>query len=176
MNVDECYRVESPKSNRPTDGRLLLLCFSVTAFAQTERQLADLELEDLMKVEVQSVFGASKFLQKVTDAPAAVSVVTAHDIEIYGYRTLADIIRSAPGFNVTYDRNYTYVGVRGFQRPGDYNSRVLVLVDGHRTQRPYLQHGVSRHRIPDRCRAHRSGRADSRSELIDLRHQCISSR
>jgi len=72
----------------------------------------------------------------VTDAPAAVSVVTARDIEIYGYRTLADIIRTAPGFNITYDRNYTYVGVRGFQRPGDYNSRVLVLVDGHRINDP----------------------------------------
>ncbi len=115
---------------------LLLLLVSVTAFAQTERPLADLDVEELMKVDVQSVFGASKFLQKVTDAPAAVSVVTARDIATYGYRTLADIIRSAPGFNVTYDRNYTYVGVRGFQRPGDYNSRVLVLVDGHRINDP----------------------------------------
>ena len=115
---------------------LLLLSFSATAVAQTKPPVADLELEDLMKVTVQSVFGASKFLQKVTDAPAAVSVVTALDIERYGYRTLADVIRSAPGFNVTYDRNYTYIGVRGFQRPGDYNSRVLVLVDGHRMNEP----------------------------------------
>jgi iron complex outermembrane receptor protein len=115
---------------------LLLLSFSVAAVAQTKPAVADLDLEDLMKVTVQSVFGASKFLQKVTDAPAAVSVVTALDIERYGYRTLADVIRSAPGFNVTYDRNYTYVGVRGFQRPGDYNSRVLVLVDGHRINDP----------------------------------------
>ena len=103
--------------------------------AQT-RPLADLELSDLMKIEVQSVFGASKFLQKVTDAPATVSVVTARDIAMYGYRTLAEIIRSAPGFNVTSDRNYSYLGVRGFQRPGDYNSRILILVDGHRMNDP----------------------------------------
>jgi iron complex outermembrane receptor protein len=101
-----------------------------------DRRLADLDLADLMKIEVQSVFGASKFLQKVTDAPATVSVVTARDIAIYGYRTLAEIIRSAPGFNVTSDRNYSYVGVRGFQRPGDYNSRVLILIDGHRMNDP----------------------------------------
>lgn len=106
------------------------------ASAQRTRPLADLELAELMRIEVQSVFGASKFLQKVTDAPAAVSVITARDIALHGYRTLADILRSVPGFNVTDDRNYSFVGVRGFQRPGDFNSRVLLLVDGHRMNEP----------------------------------------
>jgi outer membrane receptor for ferrienterochelin and colicins len=115
----------------------VLLAMSLGAGLDAQdRPLADLELADLMKIQVQSVFGASKSLQKVTDAPAAVSIVTAHDIAIYGYRTLAEIIRSAPGFNVTSDRNYSYVGVRGFQRPGDYNSRVLILIDGHRMNDP----------------------------------------
>ena len=115
---------------------LALLSLAVTAAAQDSRPLADLELTDLMKIEVHSVFGASKFLQKVTDAPATVSVVTARDIAVHGYTTLADILRSVPGFNVTDDRNYSYLGVRGFQRLGDYNSRVLLLVDGHRMNDP----------------------------------------
>jgi outer membrane receptor for ferrienterochelin and colicins len=96
------------------------------------RELTDASLEDLKNVEVKSVYSASKFLQKVTDAPSSVSVVTANEIKKYGYRTLADILRSVHGFYVTYDRNYSYIGVRGFARPGDYNTRVLLLIDGHR--------------------------------------------
>jgi iron complex outermembrane receptor protein len=82
--------------------------------------------------EIPSVYGASKYEQKVTDAPSSVCIVTASEIRKYGYRTLADILRSLRGFFTTYDRNYTYVGIRGFDRPGDYNTRLLLLLDGHR--------------------------------------------
>jgi iron complex outermembrane receptor protein len=94
--------------------------------------LTQLSLEDLMKVEVATVSGASRYEQKVTEAPSSVTIVTAAEIKKYGYRTLANVLRSVRGFFVTYDRNYDYIGVRGFGRPGDYNSRVLLLVDGHR--------------------------------------------
>ena len=83
--------------------------------------------------EIPSVYGASKYEQKVTEAPSSVSIVTASEIKKYGYRTLADILGSVRSFYVSSDRNYTYVGVRGFGRPGDYNNRLLVLIDGHRT-------------------------------------------
>ena len=94
--------------------------------------LADLttfSIEQLMEVEVTS---ASKFPQKLNEAPAAVTIITAADIKSQGYRTLADILRSIRGLYVTYDRNYSYVGARGFGRPGDYNTRILFLLDGNR--------------------------------------------
>lgn len=87
----------------------------------------------MLQLEVQSVFGASRFLQKQTEAPAAVSIVTADEIRRYGWRTIADVLRSVRGFYVTDDRSWAYVGLRGFQRPGDYNTRVLLLLDGRRT-------------------------------------------
>ncbi len=91
--------------------------------------LTELSIEDLMSM---TVYGASKFDQKLTEAPSSVTIIAADEIRKYGYRTLADIVRSASGFYTTYDRNYTYIGVRGFNRPIDYGSRVLLLVDGHR--------------------------------------------
>jgi outer membrane receptor for ferrienterochelin and colicins len=97
------------------------------------RDLTSLSLEELMKVEVATVYSASKFEQKVTEAPSSVSIVTADEIKKYGYRTLAEILGSLRSFYITYDRNYNYVGVRGFGRAGDYNSRILLLVDGHRS-------------------------------------------
>src|ERR1700730_2221636 len=95
--------------------------------------LSELSLEQLMEVHVDTVYGASKFEQKITEAPSSVTIISADQIRKYGYRTFADILRSVPGFYVNYDRNYSYVGVRGFARPGDYNTRVLIVVDGHDT-------------------------------------------
>ena len=88
--------------------------------------------EMILFQELPSVFGASKYEQKPGEAPASVSIVTADEIQRYGYRTLSDILGSVRGFFTTYDRNYSYAGVRGFDRPGDYDTRILLLLDGHR--------------------------------------------
>ncbi len=112
-------------------GCLVLYCAGrLQAVAQEKpKDLTELPLEELNKLEVYS---ASKFSQKVTEAPASISIVTVADIQHYGYRNFDDILRSITGFHVSYDRNYAYVGARGFGLTGDYNSRVLLLVDGHR--------------------------------------------
>ncbi|MEP6494396.1 MAG: TonB-dependent receptor, partial [bacterium] len=93
--------------------------------------LSSMDLEQLMKLEV--VFAGSKRAQQTRDVPSFVSLVTAAQIKEHGYRTLADVLESLPSFYVSDDRNYSYIGVRGFDRPGDYSSRVLLLLNGLRT-------------------------------------------
>ena len=63
---------------------------------------------------------------------ASATVVTAEQIRALGFRTLADVLRSVRGVVVSSDRTYSYLGVRGFSTPGDYNTRVLLLIDGNR--------------------------------------------
>ena len=108
---------------------------SQPALAQTDvADLTALPIEQLMQVQV--VTGASKYAQAANEAPANVSVITAADIKAYGWRTLADILGSLPGLYTNYDRNYTTLGARGFLRAGDYDTRFLLLIDGHRTNDP----------------------------------------
>jgi iron complex outermembrane receptor protein len=118
---------------------MLVSLLAVTSFASevetqpasTSAQLTSLSLEDLMRIEVPTVYGASKFEQKTTEAPSSVTVVTSEEIKRFGFRTLADVLQSVQGFYVSYDRSTMFLGTRGINL-GDFNSRVLVLVDGHR--------------------------------------------
>jgi outer membrane receptor for ferrienterochelin and colicins len=110
----------------------LFAIFALTAVALAQQQTKDLSEASLEELTNIQVYSASKHMQSASEAPASVTVVTADEIQKYGYRNLADILRSVPGFYVTYDRDYTFVGVRGFGRLGDWNSRILILIDGHR--------------------------------------------
>lgn len=107
----------------------LLAAIPAKAATYANQDLTQYSLEQLINI---SVYSASKFEQKASDAPAAVTVITAADIKAYGYRKLADILRSIRGVYGRYDRNYDFIGLRGFGRPGDYQSRFLLLLDGYR--------------------------------------------
>jgi outer membrane receptor for ferrienterochelin and colicins len=91
--------------------------------------LTELSIEDLSQIHLST---ASRHLEDPRKAPTAITVITRQEIRQYGWRTLSDLLRSVTGFYTAYDRTYTYVGVRGFLQSGDYNARILLLIDGHR--------------------------------------------
>ncbi|MDP2826855.1 MAG: TonB-dependent receptor [Sulfuritalea sp.] len=85
------------------------------------------QLEQLLEMRIDS---AAKRPQTPAEAPSMISAITAKEIRNFGWRTLAEALGSLRGLHVSYDRSYTYLGVRGFGRPGDFTSRVLLLIDG----------------------------------------------
>lgn len=110
---------------------LILQAVAAVAFCQApvDQGLMSMNLEDLGKVKV---FSASRHFEDERRAPSSVSIITAAEIRRNGWRTLSDALQSQRGFYTSYDRTYPGLGVRGFLRPGDYNSRILLLIDGHR--------------------------------------------
>jgi outer membrane receptor for ferrienterochelin and colicins len=109
---------------------------SVGSATNSTAKLTQLSLEELAAVKVDKVYGASKHEQLISEAPSSVTIVTADDFKKFGYRTLADALRSVRGMYVTYDRIYDYIGIRGVNRPGDYGGRVLITINGHRLNDP----------------------------------------
>lgn len=109
--------------------RILWLALLLTAGAAHSQASdpADMSLEDLLKVQVIST---PKFALNAEFTPSSVSVLTRQEIRAYGWRTLADALRTLNGYTVTNDHTYSYVGARGVSAPGDYRSRVQVLIDG----------------------------------------------
>lgn len=87
----------------------------------------DMSLEELAEVRI---LATPKFAEDAEHSPTAISIVTAADIRTFGWRTLADVLRSLQGFTVTDDHTYSYAGVRGVSAPGDYRQRFQVLIDG----------------------------------------------
>jgi len=94
----------------------------------TPGDLTALTLEQLLNLQVE---GAALHPQTLRDAPASITVITADDIYKYGYRTLGEAMTSVRGFTLNDNRSYQSVGIRGFNLPWDYGSRILVMVNGH---------------------------------------------
>jgi outer membrane receptor for ferrienterochelin and colicins len=89
-----------------------------------------LSLEQLANVKITS---ASLHEESPRDAPASVTVITAEEISKFGYRTLAEALSYVRGFFITSDHTYSYVGMRGMSLPGDYDTRMLLMINGHNT-------------------------------------------
>lgn len=93
-----------------------------------DKDFGELSLDSLLSVKVSTV---SKYEQFTSEAPSSITVITKEDIKAYGYQNLEQLLNSVSGFYTSYDRNYSYLGLRGFSRPSDYNNRFLVLIDGY---------------------------------------------
>jgi len=109
-------------------GPAVLISFTLLN-ADVEPGTEIMTLDSLLHIRVSS---ALKYEHYVSETPASISVVTAEDIRRYGYRTLKEALMNLRGVYTRSDRNYDYLGIRGFSRPGDNDNRTLLLLNGQR--------------------------------------------
>ncbi len=80
--------------------------------------------------EEDVVVGAAKREQSLGNVASAVTVITADRIRRFGYRTVGEAVASVAGAYLVDNRLSYSIGIRGLQIPGDFNNRLLVLIDG----------------------------------------------
>jgi outer membrane receptor protein involved in Fe transport len=86
----------------------------------------------------ETVEGASKHAEAPTQTPATVTVISKEDIETYGFKTIADVLNFASiGYFTQNDRRYDIAGGRGLFFFEDYNTRILVMLNGHPLNEPW---------------------------------------
>jgi outer membrane cobalamin receptor len=143
------HRGEQHKVGRGIATVAISLCFFIVAHRSnaapgdrgddlSTSSLKSLSIEDLMNLEITSV---SKRGEPLSDAAAAVYVITREEILNSGARSLPDILRLAPNLQVAQITSTSFaITARGFN--GSAASKLLVLIDGRSVYTPYHS-GVS---------------------------------
>ncbi len=115
-----------------TLANLFLLLIPTFVLSVEIPDLTEMSIEDLMDIEITSV---SKKPQKLSEAPAAVFVITQEDIRRSGVTSIPEALRMAPGVEVSrIDSNKWAITSRGFN--GYRASKLLVLIDGRSVYTP----------------------------------------
>lgn len=108
----------------------ILAC--VAAVAQPAPDLTRLSLDELLKVDITTVF---KKPSRAFDTPAAVHVISNDDIRRSGVTSIPEALRLAPGLHVArIDANKWAISARGFN--DRFAEKLLVLIDGRSVYTP----------------------------------------
>jgi iron complex outermembrane receptor protein len=110
---------------------LTILTGPASADESVESYLS-LDLKDLLSIEITSV---SRKKERLSEAAAAVFVITQEDIRRTGVTTIPEALRMAPGLQVAkLDSNKWAISSRGFN--AQFANKLLVLIDGRTVYTP----------------------------------------
>jgi outer membrane receptor for ferrienterochelin and colicins len=115
----------------------LVLLFPLGALAEEKpdkkadqystKELMEMDLKELLAI----VVSPTKERQKISEAPAVIAVITAEEIEVKGYRTVAEALRNLPGIYVRDDLLHPNVGMRGVDAGlRSWNRDIKVMING----------------------------------------------
>jgi iron complex outermembrane recepter protein len=109
-----------------------LIALAHTGHAQRLEDLQNLSIEQLGDIKITSV---SKTTEQLSDAPAAIYVISHDDIVRSGATTIPEILRLAPNLQVAQITASSFaISARGFN--GTAASKLLVLIDGRTIYTP----------------------------------------
>ena len=118
---------------------VLLISSTICIQAYSEQQdtnepedLFDMSIEELMNIEVVT---ASKKLEKISDAPATVLVITKQEIRDRGYSNLKDVLHDLPGMEAI-DYYFSEIGTLVPIRGVVGNNKIIILVNGMKVNPP----------------------------------------
>ena len=109
-------------ASRVVAGTLALLATSIATANQNPIRLAD------------TVVTASGFEQKVTEAPASISVISQEDLQQNRYSNLAQVLENVEGIDTNQSTGKTgglNISIRGME-----SQHTLILIDGRRQNAP----------------------------------------
>lgn len=141
-NVDGTYRLEKLPAGAQTvvvSGVGYKRIEQTIGLSPNEETVTNFVLEvEAVRAQDIVVYGAARRKQKLTEAPAAVNVITPAELErgaIHGQ--LGKVLEHQPGIDVTQSgANDFNINTRGFNN--SINRRVLVLIDGRDPSTPLL--------------------------------------
>jgi outer membrane cobalamin receptor len=122
----------------------LMFFFSIPSALPAAEEKAggidDISLGDILNLETFMVT-ATKRKISVRKAPAIATVITADEIRNMGARDLTDVLKTVPGFGVAISsEGYNQFEVRGISTT--ISEKILVMIDGHRVNTPYMGSGL----------------------------------
>lgn len=88
-------------------------------------------------IDIPDVTSASRIPQKISEAPASMTVIDRTIIEASGLQTIPDLLRLVPGFQ-SYLVGANSYGVTYHGASGNYPNRLEIMVDGRSVYLPLL--------------------------------------
>ncbi len=102
--------------------------------------------------EMPIIASVSRLPQQLSETPASVTVIDQEMIRASGMRTVEDLLRLVPGFQVTSHNQdpaiVAYHGLNSGLSSEEYGPRVQVLVDGRSQYSPLFKSGVNWNLLP----------------------------
>lgn len=122
------------KTQSPRFPRSLLLMLVFTAgTAEADALLSEADFF----VNIPEVTSATRMPQKLSEAPASITVIDREVIEASGLQTIPDLMRLVPGFQ-TYTLNPDTPATSYHGASGEYPNRLEVMIDGRSVYLPLL--------------------------------------